>query len=672
MNKIITIATLSLITGALYAQDIDFMDGSFTHQRKADHYYHKMAYNEALQYYQKALERSPDNESLMLKLADCYTKLNDSKGSLPYYETSISSREATSEDVLNYAEALAANGEFEKAEKWYDEYHIRKPEDSRPLVKKGSIKKRGIFYQDSVAYDVKPAKFNSGKDDFSPAYWNSTILFVSNGEPGGLFRFTDGANKKGFTDIYQWNNGQVSLFDALNKSLNEGPLAFYEGGKKAIITTNQKESSGNRDQSITSRLKLVIYAQSGGNWKYEADFPFNNPEYSVGHPSFDSRNQVLYFVSDKPGGKGGTDLYMSAYREGQWSEPEGVSTMNTEGDELFPFVSTTGDLYFASNGYGGLGGLDLYKTAINSPGGLIYNMGYPVNTSYDDFALALDETGKKGYISSNRKNGMGGDDIYELTIYTLRVESKLVDKETGRPVAGKIRIMDERTGQEVPYELAGDKIVFDALRGRLYKIIVDDERYVSQEMDVDTKTDERFISMEIPVTSNKVEAVLVKERTEVSEESVVVQCSNLSKIVAFRVTPGAVWPEKVNAEDPVNGGDFIEIKDIYFAFNSDEILSGEENLKKLADVLNRFQSVGLEITVYSDAYGTVAYNDDLSDRRGKKVIDHLTVQGVDKSRISLRVVGSRELFNTCPHPEECSKEEHRKNRRIEFSLVVIK
>jgi outer membrane protein OmpA-like peptidoglycan-associated protein len=353
-------------------------------------------------------------------------------------------------------------------------------------------------------------------------------------------------------------------------------------------------------------------------------------------------------------------------------EPESVLTLNTEGDELFPFVSTTGDLYFASNGYGGLGGLDLYKTVINSPGGLIYNMGYPVNTSYDDFALALDETGKKGYISSNRKNGMGGDDIYELTIYKIRVESKLIDKETAMPVVGKIRIMDERTGQEVPYELAGDKIVFDALKGRLYKIIVEDERYASQEIDVDTKTDKRFISMEIPVTSNKVEAVVVKEGTETSAESVVVQFSNLSKTIAFRVMPGAVRPEEINAADSANGAAFIEIKDIYFAFNSDEILSGQEDLKKLVDVLNKFQSVDLEVTAYSDVYGTAAYNDDLSDRRGNKVINYLTAQGVDKSRIKLRVVGSRELFNTCPHPEECSKDEHRQNRRVEFNLAVIK
>lgn len=680
MNRLITILIIASIPSFLYGQDIPFMDGAMTNQKKADQYYNQMAYNQALKYYAKALEKSPENESLKLRLAQCYTQLRDKNGARKYYETSIIITEATGQDTVNYADALSAMGEYEKAQKWYEAYLVKKPNDNIILRKKEDLKHIDKFFEDSMAYHIKLAAFNSEKADFSPTYWNKQTFFVSNRKQKGFLQFTDGRNGDGFLDIYQWENEKVVRFDAFNKGLHEGSLSFFEEGNMVVVTTNQKESTGIKDVSITSKLKLVIYKQAEGKWQYESEFPYNNTEYSVGHPSFDQVNQVMYFASNMPGGKGGVDLYVTRYNKGEWSEPKNLESLNTQGDELFPFISTTGDLYFSSNGLGGLGGLDLYKANMSSPNSSASNLGYPINTPDDDFGLTLDETGTKGYISSNRKNGIGNDDIYELTIFKIRVEAKLVDKETKAPVAGKIRIIDQRTGKEEPLVSEGEKVVFNALKGRPYKIIAESEGYGNQEMAFETKTTESFVSVDVPIIKNPMVEVEKKEIAGVSAEisktpsdanktgAETIQIFNLSKSVTYQIMPDEMLVE-VKDDNSLKEGSPLEIKNIYFKFDSDEIRAGEEELKKLSDLLAKHQTINVIITAYCDSYGSLKYNDKLSKKRIRKILGYLSQQGIADARVQSSPVGNRQLFNACPHPDNCKVEAHQQNRRVEFVLI---
>lgn len=664
MNRLLTTILITVASGgASIAQDIPFMDGAMSSRRKADLYAEKQQYADAVKYYTQALKKSPDDTMVRLKLARCYTALKDPENVVNYYSGSIDSEQATEADVLNYAEALVSNHEDEAARKWYDEYQETYPDDDRILRRSDGLANRKVLYMDSVSYRVQRAAFNSADADFSPVYREDRTLFVSNRKQRSFLRLTDGRNGQGFLGIYTYSDDQVTPFGAFDRRLHVGPLAFYEGGTKAMVTVNQKESLRNNEASVSSRLKLAIYAYTGGRWIVESDFPFNHAEYSVCHPSFDEVNQVLYFVSDQPGGKGGADLYRSEYRNGTWSEPENLESVNTSGDEVFPFIFSNGDLYFASDGYAGLGGLDIYQARAAHPDN-VYNPGYPVNSAADDFGLVLDTTGTRGYLSSNRENGVGDDDIYELTVYTVRVESSLTDQDTGLPVSGEVQIIDQRTGEEVPHEQAGDKIVFEVLKGRPYLIKAETEGYVATEMEFKTMSDKDLVTLDVPITK-QLEKVGSEESASPAR---IVRVANLASPMTYWIMPDQKLKEGKGTTSASADTD-LEIKDVFFWFDSDKLRSGEESIKALADLLKSFEKIDLEVMAYCDEFGSTGYNDLLAKKRIKMVIDHLERLGISSDRIHPTVIGNRKLYNKCSHPQQCSVEQHQQNRRVEFILI---
>ena len=155
-------------------------------------------------------------------------------------------------------------------------------------------------------------------------------------------------------------------------------------------------------------------------------FHFNSDEYSTGHPTISADGKTVYFSSDRPGGFGGVDIYVTNLnQDSSWSEPKNLdSLINTEGNELFPFFhNNTKTLYFASNGHVGLGGLDIFATQIEGSK-MPENLGHPINTQFDDFGLIINHKQKGGFFSSNRKGGEGHDDIYGFTVKKPLVEKK--------------------------------------------------------------------------------------------------------------------------------------------------------------------------------------------------------------------------------------------------------
>jgi hypothetical protein len=209
---------------------------------------------------------------------------------------------------------------------------------------------------------------------------------------------------------------------------NTGPVTFFPDENKMIITKN-----GDFDQRQGSRLQLFIAEKVDDRWQETTSLPFNSMNYSVSNPSLNKDGNILFFVSDMPGGFGKKDLYVSYYRNNTWSKPENLGDkINTSGDESSPFVHNS-TLYFSSNGHNGLGGLDIYKIDYRFLTEEVTNMGYPINSSYDDFGIALNDEGAKGFISSNRLNGGFDANIYEIEIdlqsYPLTIKGKVKYKE---------------------------------------------------------------------------------------------------------------------------------------------------------------------------------------------------------------------------------------------------
>lgn len=205
---------------------------------------------------------------------------------------------------------------------------------------------------------------------------------------------------------------------SINSKYHEGPAAFFKDGSKVIFTRNNfNNGKAKRSSDGINKLKLYMGDANKDGWKNIKELPFNSDEYSTGHPALSSDEKLLFFASDMPGGFGGTDIYVSRYDGGNWSAPINLGkTVNSKGNEMFPFVDEKGNLYFSSDGHAGLGDLDIFFVQMDGTAskGRVINLGAPVNSSKDDFGIVTDALRKAGYFSSNRKRGGADDDIYKF------------------------------------------------------------------------------------------------------------------------------------------------------------------------------------------------------------------------------------------------------------------
>ncbi|WP_435353704.1 OmpA family protein [Emticicia sp. SJ17W-69] len=254
---------------------------------------------------------------------------------------------------------------------------------------------------------------------------------------------------------------------SLNSKYHEGPCAFFHDGMKIVFTRNSQSGGGGifgqKKNAAITRLKLYTAEYEDKEWRKIKEIPFNSNDYSCGHPTLTIDDKIMYFVSDMPGGYGGTDIWMTRYNNGDWTKPQNLGgTVNTRGNEMFPFIDERGNLYFSSDGHPGLGDLDMFfipmNTATAMPSGKIRNLGAPLNSSKDDFGIITDSERRTGFLSSNRKRGGNDDDIYKFTrlgtLYGCReLVVNIFDNETKKPF-DRIRFEYEVKGEPALRESA--------------------------------------------------------------------------------------------------------------------------------------------------------------------------------------------------------------------------
>jgi len=231
-------------------------------------------------------------------------------------------------------------------------------------------------------------------------------------------------------------------FESLS-GLNIGPVIFYGNDQKMAFVASANEAGADGART----LQLYFSEKKGGKWSIPLPYKYNSLQYSISSPAISNDGKVLYFSSDMKGGLGGKDLYTSAFYHGEWSVPVNLgASVNTARDEEFPYLHQSKTLYFSSNGHAGIGGLDIFYTAILDSGfSEPENMGYPMNSSYDDFGIMLDSSGTRGYFSSNRKNGGYDDDVYkfkmDLQSYPVTIKGILKYKESRLNELSEARIL---------------------------------------------------------------------------------------------------------------------------------------------------------------------------------------------------------------------------------------
>ncbi len=431
----------------------------------------KKRYQDAADLY--LIEHKADTANLFLleRLAQSNFHLGNMAEAEGWYSLLFVNKVPDADNALMFAQALAVNKKYELSKQWYTKYNELRPEDPRAKLFINAYSNMNAFYKDSLQWKIFYLSLNTEADEFGPAIMDSTLLFTSNRIGGVFLQKVSTQKREPFTDLYAVNrfgiqeivapqtsdtadvsrrrslieksdagadnrvlyrfnerfvdsespffagNSETKNLSMLNSSLHDCNAAWNPKDSILVYTTSQTHrdtvNRKNGSKEIKSNLKLVWVKMENGKWKKNQEFPFNSTAYSTAQPSFSEDGNTLYFISDMQGGFGGSDIYFSVRRDSTWSEPINAgSSVNTKSNEVFPSVQK-GNLFFSTAGLPGLGGLDIFRIVLGTSGvkGTPENIGYPVNSSSDDFGLIYDGNASSGYFCSNR---LTSDDIYHF------------------------------------------------------------------------------------------------------------------------------------------------------------------------------------------------------------------------------------------------------------------
>jgi tetratricopeptide (TPR) repeat protein len=424
MKKQILILILCCAAPLLYAQTDVIMRQAQTHISNFD-------YKTAIGLLEPEAKKKNVRPETLELLGNCYRALEDRKKASYYYEKRIAKggNDIPSDIFLRYGELLIYEGKYAEAKMHLRTYFNNSAEPkplAQALMASCDTATAWTARKDSSnVFTVENLKrLNSRSSDWGAIRHNNGVMFISNRPPNK-------ADDNQYYTVYQSNYRRDNIlgtpeifFTNMKKDIHLGPVAFTKNGKMIYYTqTNTDISHRDKTEQGTvweSKLEIKIAKITNNRLSSVTSFKHNNPrEYSVGHACLSPNDSVLYYVSDMPGGFGGTDIYYSVLEKGgEWSVPMNAgSLINTAGNEMFPTMDSTGVLYFSSNGKAGLGGLDIFRAkGEKNKWTITENMYYPINSSGDDFYLILSSDKSSGFFASNRPGGIGSDDIYTLTV----------------------------------------------------------------------------------------------------------------------------------------------------------------------------------------------------------------------------------------------------------------
>lgn len=388
--------------------------------QRAENYRMQLNYAKAIETYTEVVRYKSDCHEAMINMADSYFKLKDYENTIVWYDSALHYKMLSSLQGFQYTNTLLMLGENEKARQWLNTFLQTQPDDTLAKEKLAGLENADIFYKDSSRYTIRNLPLNTPGSEFSPVLYHQGIILVSS----AVSVRTTAGKTDNYLDLFYYNFTDVdsssilhSLGTPINTKLHEGPATLYDGETKMIFTRNHRTKKSGRQTHDAIHFQLFYTEKDEqGQWKEPKLLSINDPTYSTGHPTITSNGQILYFSSNMEGGFGGSDLYKSTWLNNEWSRPENLGPgINTSGNEMFPYIFNDSILYFASDGYQGLGGLDIYKTTLESPT-VILNLGYPINSRKDDFSISIYPDEKKGFFASGREGGKGSDDIYEFIV----------------------------------------------------------------------------------------------------------------------------------------------------------------------------------------------------------------------------------------------------------------
>ena len=609
---------------------------------KADKKYDKYSYIDAIEIYEKVAEKGYKSAELFEKLGNAYYFNGElDKASKWYGELFALNQEVDSEYYFRYAQALKAEGNYEKSNQ-YMELFAQKTNDTR--AKLFQENKDYLTDIDAVSgkYTMDKTDINSEFYDYGPTFFGKQIVFTSSRSEGNQYSKIHEWTKQNFTDLFvasidnEGKLGSVENFSkTVNTKYNESSPVFTKDGKTMYFTRNNYNDGKKRKSDDKVIMEKIYKAELiNGEWTNVKELPFSNDNYKTAHPALSPDEKTMYFASDMPGSFGNSDLYkVSIDSNGNFGSPENLGpTINTEGRETFPFVDADNNLFFASDGHPGLGGLDIFeaKSANNSFEKPV-NVGKPLNSPMDDFGYITNKDGL-GFFSSNRDGGTGFDDIYTFTVCTHTLSGLITDVDTKEILPNaKVILFDDKMNK-ISETTSSDKGAYS------FKIECNKKYYVRAAKEEYETTEKSFG----PVTKTGESKLDIELKRNIFPVEV---GTDLAKI--------------------------LDVSIIYFDLDKWNIRpDAAEDLEKIIAVMNQYPNMSIDIRSHTDSRQTHKYNELLSDRRAKSTLEFMVKNGINRNRLTAKGYGETQLVNNCSDDIPCSEAEHQKNRRSEF--IVLK
>lgn len=667
--------------------------------------------------YSTVIEKVGDKKDISTdasrKLADSYKNSGNYLKAEEVYAKVVAAPDKNAEDVLNYAQILKMNGKYSESSQQMDAYNTIKAGDSRYNLFSANKNYVSEINTDKGQFTIKNLAINSAQQDFGAIYCGGEVVYTSSKRNlGPVFRIWNG-NKLPYLDLYSAKADasneltNATKISKINQKYHEGPSSYSKDGNITVYTTDNYKAT-----SKDGVRKLQLFEskrKQDGTWGERVPFPFNNNDYSCGHPALTSDGNTLYFSSDMPGGKGGVDIYKTTRgADGKWTTPVNLGDkINTEGNEMFPFFHESGLFFFSSDGRPGLGGLDVFATEIKEGEiSKVINVGTPLNTSKDDFSMVLDVNKKMGYFASNREGGKGDDDIYSYELLKPFVFGKTIkgtakDKEGAILANTEVKLFDNAGNVIKTVTTNGDGTYsFNVDADKQFKLNGTKEKYFEGNNTANTTVKEDIIISDLVlekdpgfsllalITDNKSKMPLDGVNMKITDETgklieyvTTVNGDYKSPIMGKKLGDGIKYKIELNKTGYVSktvdfvktldkpgeqkvhealdlslgkieiGGDLakmVDIKPIYFDVNKFNIRpDAAVELDKIVKIMNEYPNMVVELGSHTDCRAPKAYNASLSDKRAKASAAYIKKLISKPERIFGKGYGESKLKNGC-------------------------
>lgn len=608
--------------------------------KKADRYFENWDYYRAAQFYEKEALKNP-SMGLYYRLGQCYLKMNDiTKALLNYDRVNDSGKFAVPEFYFEYGQLLRISGNYDDAKVAFNKFKAMVPADKRTKYFSDACDLAVEDHKYDLPVMVSPmTSLNSKYADFAPVPYRDGVVFTSARGNNKHNKIDYRSGSYYFNLFYAPKTSPDSAFgevipmpEIANQKYHDGPACFSGTYDTVFFARVERGLKGQEKWTLgVEQIKLYSATREEGKWNHIEPFYLDNDSFSVTDPFISRDGQRLYFVSNRKGGYGETDIWYCQRSRLGWGKPINMGTkVNTFGRERSPYEDAEGNFYFSSDGYQGFGGLDIC-VALKKRGILekAKPMKQPINSSFDDFGIVVLKGGRTGYFASNRTGGKGDDDIYY-------------------------------------FNMGEDSTLFTKVYTMGYKPPVKEEKPPVVKVDTVVKKEAPLVVVKSTPVAPKPEKpappIIIHDTVRVTSHTYTTIKTSVKEDI-FDLPDDKKAPPDLDKDNPSFG--------LIAHFDLSRYDIKREDFKKLdciAGWLKEHPKQQIWVEGHADTRASEEYNMDISKKRADAAVQYLVNKGIARIRLFPVGYGSSRLVNFCGKGRPCPELMQEANRRVEFKL----